>query len=378
MNKIKSLFFIVIMASMVTLSGCNHNSDAAQNKVPVTEAVPVEVALASHNPISASYRGTASLVADHEADVVAKATGVVMKIYVEEGMHVKAGQLLAKLDDADALAKAKQAEAQMHKAQATFAHAQAAMPKHLIAEFEYEQDKFDLQAQRAAYEAAKIQLQNTRVVAPVSGVIAQRKVKVGNMVQTNGVMFHLVGMNPLQAVLNVPERQLGILKPGQAVELQADALPGKHFTGTILRIAPVIDPATGTFRVTCQFRDDSDVLRPGMFARIDIVYDKQADALTIPRSALVEEDGATSVFIVEKAPAGKASAEKTKTAKADVKTSAVKNHGLIAHLQKIKVGYSDGNQIQVLSGLKRGQRVITVGRNAVRDGTTILVLGDKA
>lgn len=376
MKNIKALFLIGIIASSVGLSGCNHDSDAAQNKSADVEAVPVEVALASHNAISASYRGTASLVADHEADVVAKVGGVVKKIYVEEGMHVKAGQLLAQLDDADALAKAMQAEAQMHKAQATFAHAQAAMPKHLIAEFEYEQDKYDLQAQRAAYEAAKIQLQNTRVIAPVSGVIAERKVKVGNMVQANGAMFHLVGMNPLQAVLNVPERQLGILKPDQTVELQVDALPGKHFTGTILRIAPVIDPATGTFRVTCQFHDDSDVLRPGMFARIDIVYDKQQDALTIPRSALIEEDGATSVFVVEKEPARKPSAAKATAKKgAAVATDAPK---MVAHLQQVKVGYSDGNLVQVLSGLKRGQRVITVGRNAVRDGTAVLVLGDKA
>lgn len=344
-----------------------------------TEAVPVEVALASQNAISASYRGTASLVADHEADVVAKAGGVVKKIYVEEGMHVKAGQLLAQLDDADALAKAKQAEAQMRKAQATFAHAKAAIPKHLIAEFEYEQDKFDLEAQRAAYEAAKIQLENTRVVAPVSGVIAERKVKVGNMVQANGVMFHLVGMDPLQAVLNVPERQLGILKPGQGVELQADALPGKSFAGTILRIAPVIDPATGTFRVTCQFHDDSDVLRPGMFARIDIVYDKQADALTIPRSALIEEDGATSVFVVKKADAKKpATADKANGASPKTPVQVTENPGFVAHLQQVKVGYSDGNKVQILAGLKRGERVITVGRNAVRDGTSILVLGDKA
>jgi membrane fusion protein (multidrug efflux system) len=291
-------------------------------------------------------------------------------------MTVKAGQLLAELDDADALAKARQAEAQMHKAEATFAHAQAAIPKHLIPEYEYEQDKFDLAAQRAAYEAANIQLSYTRIVAPVDGVIAERSIKIGNLVQANQNLFRIVGMNPLQAVLNVPERQLGILKAGQAVQLEADALPGKKFAGSILRIAPVVDPASGTFRVTCQFRDASAILRPGMFARIDIVYDQRADALTVPRSALVEEDGQTSVFVVDKAPP--APAPKSEAGKPTANAPAAAPSGFVAHRQLVKTGYSDGDKVEIISGLDAGARVITVGRNAVRDGTAVLVLDNKA
>lgn len=370
------LFVLAFIGSTWLLSACSGNGAAAQTKVPTVDAVPVEVALASHNAISASYSGTAALVADHEAQVTAKTSGVLKKLYVEEGMTVKAGQLLAELDDADALAKARQAEAQMHKAEATFAHAQAAIPKHLIPEYEYEQDKFDLAAQRAAYEAANIQLSYTRIVAPVDGVIAQRDIKIGNLVQANQNLFRIVGMNPLQAVLNVPERQLGILKAGQAVQLEADALPGKKFAGTILRIAPVVDPASGTFRVTCQFHDASAVLRPGMFARIDIVYDQRSDALTVPRSALVEEDGQTSVFVVEKAPP--APAAKAATDKSAGKTPGAAPSGFVAHRQLVKTGYSDGDKVEIVSGLDAGARVITVGRNAVRDGTAVLVLDNKA
>ncbi|MBS0570430.1 MAG: efflux RND transporter periplasmic adaptor subunit [Proteobacteria bacterium] len=358
------------------LSACNRDGAAAQTKTPTVDAVPVEVALAAHSAISASYSGTAALVADHEAQVTAKTSGVLKKLYVEEGMTVKAGQLLAELDDADALAKAKQAEAQMHKAEATFAHAQAAIPKHLIPEYEYEQDKFDLAAQRAAYEAANIQLSYTRIVAPVDGVIAERSIKLGNLVQANQNLFRIVGMNPLQAVLNVPERQLGILKAGQVVQLEADALPGKKFGGIILRIAPVVDPASGTFRVTCQFHDASAVLRPGMFARIDIVYDQRPDALTVPRAALVEEDGQTSVFVVDKAPP--VAAPKAAAGKPAAKVPLGAPGGFVAHRQLVKIGYSDGDKVEILSGLEAGARVITVGRNAVRDGTAVLVLDNKA
>mgnify|MGYP000314723845 FL=1 len=370
------LILLAFVGTAGLLSACNRDGAAAQTKAPAVDAVPVETALAAHSAISASYSGTAALVADHEAQVTAKTSGVLKKLYVEEGMTVKAGQLLAELDDADAMAKAKQAEAQMHKAEATFAHAQAAIPKHLIPEYEYEQDKFDLAAQRAAYDAAKIQLSYTRIVAPVDGVIAERSIKLGNLVQANQNLFRIVGMNPLQAVLNVPERQLGILKAGQAVQLEADALPGKKFSGSILRIAPVVDAASGTFRVTCQFHDASAVLRPGMFARIDIVYDQRADALIVPRSALVEEDGQTSVFVVEKAPP--APVVKAEVGKPAAKAPVAAANGLIAHRQLVKTGYSDGDKVEIISGLDAGARVITVGRNAVRDGTALLVLDNKA
>src|SRR5579859_6357887 len=143
MKPSKQLIFMVIPIAIGMLSGCNKDGAAAPAKTSAVEAVPVEVALAARKPISASYSGTAALVADHEAQVTAKTSGVLKKLYVEEGMTVKAGQLLAELDDADSRAKAVQSEAQMHKSEATYAHAEAAVPKHLIPQFEYEQDKFD-------------------------------------------------------------------------------------------------------------------------------------------------------------------------------------------------------------------------------------------
>lgn len=381
--KTLALASAVAIASLL-LSACGTDGKAAQTKQSTVDAVPVEVASAARTPISANYSGTASLVADHEAQVVAKAIGVLKKIYVEEGDSVKSGQLLAEIDDADARSKLNSAEAQMHKSEATFAHAEAAIPKQLIPQFEYEQDKFDLQDKRAALETARLQLEYTRILAPVDGIIAERSVKVGNMMQTNQNVFRIVGMDPLQAVLNVPERQLGILKAGQAVDLEADALPGKKFGGTILRIAPVVDSTSGTFRVTTQYHDKTGLLKPGMFARIDIVYDHREDALTIPRSALIEEDGETAVFVVEKtAPVD---ATKNATAKPDAKsdnktdtktaTTALPPDTLVAHRRLVKIGYSDGDHVEIRGGVDEGARVITVGRNAVRDGTAVQVIGD--
>jgi len=362
-------------------------------------AVPVEVAFAARGKIAASYSGTATLTADHEAQVAAKTGGVLKKLYAEEGMTVKEGQLLAQLDDSSARAQLAQAAAQMAKADATFAYAEQSISKQLIPKRDFDQAKFDRENLRAAYESARLQLEFTHIVAPVGGVIAERSVKLGNLIQTNQNMFRIVGMDPLQTVLSVPERQLGILKAGQTVALEADALPGKKFGGHILRIAPVVEAASGTFRVTCEFHDQTGMLKPGMFGRIEIVYDQRTDALTIPRSALIEEDGETAVFVVEKAPPKPAAdaakpgdAKDGKDAKPKVDAAAVAKNdpgkndsskkddtsktlpSLIARRKLVKVGYSEGDRIEVRSGIDPGTQVITVGRNAVRDGTSVQVI----
>jgi membrane fusion protein (multidrug efflux system) len=375
----------------LSLTACSGGSPAQAKgtkdaKAEVINAVPVEVAKAARAEIAANYNGTATLTADHEAQVAAKTSGVLIKLFVEEGQSVKAGQVLAQLEQDTARAKLAQADAQMRKANASFNYSEKAIQKQLIPQRDYDQTKFDMQNLRAAYEEARLNLQFTTIVAPVDGVIAERSVKLGNPIQINQNLFRIVGMDPLQAVLNVPERQLGILKSGQPVVLEADALPGHKFAGNILRIAPVVDSNSGTFRVTCEFHDKSGTLKPGMFGRIGIVYDQRADALTVPRSALVEEDGETAVFVVEKAPdkpaddkkdgAKKDEAKKPETKVVDAGKGDTKPvvPGLVAHRKLVKIGYSEGDKVEIRSGIDEGTQVITVGRNAVRDGTAVQVL----
>ncbi|HEX7914627.1 efflux RND transporter periplasmic adaptor subunit [Rudaea sp.] len=384
---------ILACAALVSLSltACSGGSPAQAKgtkdaKAEVINAVPVEVARAARAEIAANYNGTATLTADHEAQVAAKTSGVLVKLFVEEGQSVKAGQVLAQLEQDTARAKLAQAEAQMRKADASFNYSEKAIQKQLIPQRDFDQAKYDMQNLRAAREEAALNLRFTTIVAPVDGVIAERSVKLGNLIQTNQNLFRIVGMDPLQAVLNVPERQLGILKSGQPVVLEADALPGRKFAGNILRIAPVVDSNSGTFRVTCEFHDQSGTLKPGMFGRIGIVYDQRADALTVPRSALVEEDGETAVFVVEKAPdkpaddkkdgAKKDEAKKPETKVADAGKGDTKPvaPGLVAHRKLVKVGYSEGDKVEIRSGIEEGTQVITVGRNAVRDGTAVQVL----
>jgi membrane fusion protein (multidrug efflux system) len=167
--------------------------------------------------------------------------------------------------------------------------------------------------------------------------------------------------------------------------MRVDSIPDQAFAGRIQRISPVVDSTTGTFRVTCEFRDASRRLKSGMFGRLEIVYAQHDDVLTIPRAALIEEDGETAVFQVVAASSLSAEdKEKLIKAKQDERKEGETKAGpgkdkpllpaFVAKRRLIKVGYGDSGFVEILDGLAEGDRVVTLGRSAVRDGTAVQVL----
>ena len=132
------------------------------------------------------------------------------------------------------------------------------------------------------------------------------------------------------------------------MRLQVDALPGETFEGVVERVSPVVDSGSGTFRVVCAFAGN-EVLRAGMFGRIRIDYDQRADALVIPRSALLEDDDSAAVYTVR-----------------DGKAVRV----------PVTLGYIDGNLIEIRDGLQAGEPVVTAGKVALREGSAVQVIGE--
>jgi membrane fusion protein (multidrug efflux system) len=370
----------LLLLILTVLAACSGSGTPGKEAASASASIPVEVATASHQSVTANYSGTATLEAIGDAQVVAKTTGIVLKLMVEEGMRVQKGQVLAQLDDDATRNKLAQAVATLKKAQAAYDKSEKGVALKITPRADYDRDKYDLETQRAIVAGAQIDLSYTRIVAPISGVIAKRMVKLGNLVQINQALFQIVDLDPLQAVLNVPERNLDTLKAGQHVQMQVDALAGKTFGGTIARIAPVVDAASGTFRATCEFRDSTQTLKPGMFGRIEVAYDQRHDALVVPRAAIVEEDGENSVFVIEKNIVAAATATAKKSmfgeAKAEVTSASPARETMVAKRRLVKTGYSEGDRIEIRDGLKDGDRVITIGRNAVRDGTEVQVIGD--
>ncbi|MDQ3495883.1 MAG: efflux RND transporter periplasmic adaptor subunit [Pseudomonadota bacterium] len=341
----------VLVASLLLTACKGGNGDAeakgkdGEDKGP--EAIPVEVEAASRRAIAASYTGTAPLEPQAESQVVAKTSGVALQVLVEEGQAVRAGQVLARLDPDRAALQAAQSAAQMRKLEANFRRSQQLAAQQLVSAADHDQLRYDLENARAANRLANLELSYASVKAPIAGVIAQRSIKPGNFVQNNTPIFRIVDNARLEATLNVPERELATLKAGQPVKLQVDALPGRTFEGTVDRIAPVVDAGSGTFRVITAFVGGG-VLQPGMFGRIRIDYDQRADALVIPRAALLEGEADSAVYIVREGKAVRV---------------------------PLRLGYIDGAYAEVLDGLKVGEHVVTAGKVALRDGSAVQVLG---
>lgn len=352
---------VALVVASVSLAGCKGGGDAAGGDKPAgaeakldkdgkpepkIEAVPVEVAKAARHPISASYSGTANLEAPGEAQVVAKTSGVMVQLLAEEGDQVRAGQVLARIDGDRVRLEAQRQLAIVHKLENNFRRSQELAGQKLVSAESSDQIKYDLESARASYELAKLELSYTNITAPISGVIAQRMVKPGNLIAQNAPVFRIVNNAHLEGVLNAPEREMSRLKAGLPLRMVVDAVPGKVFEGKVDRISPVMDSGSGTFRVVCAF-DNAPELRPGMFGRIEVVYDQRLDALTVPRIALLEDEGEPAVYIVRSKKAKRV---------------------------PVKLGYTNGEIAEVLSGIREGDLVVTAGKVAIRDGTEVQVI----
>ena len=310
-------------------------------------AVPVEIAPVTQGAIDAAYRGTATLEAEDEATVMAKVGGIIEQILVEEGSRVQVGQVLARLETDRLKLEVARAKAEADKAQENFDRNTRIYEKNLISKELYDQSRFALEAVRAAHDLAKLSLRESEIRAPIAGTVSARLVKAGNMIQPGTPAFRVTRMDELHAHIFVPERDIHKLAPRQVASLAVDAYPDKTFRGSILRVNPVVDASTGTVKVTVAMARGQGELKPGMFGRVEILYDRRESAVLVPKDAVITEDAAQSVFVVAE---GK------------------------ARRRPIKVGYSDAANYEVIEGLKNGDQVVTTGQANLKDDSRVHVV----
>lgn len=349
--KRKSLgnFLIAATLSIFTLQACgngdNQNDNSDDNDS--TLVIPVEVNDVSRGDISAYYSNTATLEAVQEATIVSKVRGIVQNLQVEEGDYVTAGQILAKIEDDQYRIESERTKATMDRLYNDYQRNKELFDKGLISAEVYENSRYEYESQKSAYELAQLNYDYTSIKSPISGVISERFIKVGNMIGTDQQVFVVTDFDPIQANLFIPEHERSKMKVGQRTELIADAIPGKVFAGKIERISPTIDPQTGTFRVTVYLDDNNDLLRPGMFGRVKIVYDTRMNTKMILKSAIISEDETQSVFVIKDS---------------------------LAFKKIIKTGYVNGTKIEVLEGLEEGDIVVTTGQGSLTDSTRVNVI----
>ncbi|MEZ5532911.1 MAG: efflux RND transporter periplasmic adaptor subunit [Steroidobacteraceae bacterium] len=329
------------------LGACSGGSAADATGKDSAAAIPVEVANAHRGEMLARYTGTATLEAEADADVTARVGGEIERVLVEEGDTVRAGEVLAVLDGRQLQLEAAQARAQYAKTERDYRRQLELHEKGLVSAGAFENLKFDLDNLRATYQLAELQLSYTELRAPFAGTVAGRYVRVGQNVPVGAKTFRITDPTPLKASVYVPERELARLAPGQNAVAQIDALGGRTFPARVTLVSPAIDPATATFKVTLELEDAQGALKPGMFARVGIVFERKPAALQVPRVALIEADGAASVFVVEDGKAVQ---------------------------RAVTTGLADGGNIEVTKGVADGETVVVVGQNGLKSGNAVRVV----
>lgn len=329
------------------LAACQPGADDADSGKDENPAIPVEIATPTRGDIFAVYTGTAPIEAFADAMVNAKVGGEVRDILVEEGDDVRSGDVLARLDGDRLRLEMEQAEANLHKLQRDYQRNIDLSERGLISTGDFEKIQYEMEALQATHDLAKLELSYTEIRAPIDGVVSERFIKLGNTIDVNAPTFQVTSLEPLVSYLHVPEREYRRIDPGQDAAIRIDALSGTRFNALVSRVSPVVDPATGTFKITIEVSDPSRRLKPGMFGRISIIYDKHANAMQIPRSAIVEEAGESAVFVI-----------------ADN----------IAERRVIQTGYAEGGQIEVLEGLGESEEFVIVGQTSLKNGSKVSII----
>ena len=321
-------------------------------------AAPVKVEAVKRGDISAYILKNTTLEAERWVDVRARRAGQVIALLKEEGDPVREGTVMARLDADAAQISVAQRDVAYLEAKQRYEREDALFQRNLGSKQSYENAKTQFESAKAQLEQAKLDLSYTAIRSPIEGIMTLRNIEVGNMVTNNQVVASVAKFDPLLARIQVTEKDFGKITVGQTARITVEAAPEREFTGTVKMISPVVDPESGTVKVTVEIpRTDASLLRPGMFASVYIITETRINTLVIPKKALVLEGEGNQVFTFETDPeSGRGQAQR----------------------KRIEIGFTDSDRLEILSGLSQGEQVITVGQEGLRPGSPVRLVGEAA
>lgn len=306
-------------------------------------AIPVEVAEVARGSISDYLETSGTLEAESEVDIVARTAGPVVELLTEEGRFVEQGQLLARIDDRELKLQLETAKVNLKEAELAYQRAETSLDAAIIPQESFDSAKARYDGLLAQMKERELQLTYTEIRAPFSGLIIERAVKNAQFVTNGTRLFRISDFTPLLCPIQLPEKELRQVHQGQRAVVGVEAYPDLEFTAKVLRINPVVDAGTGTFRVTLEV-DGRDRLRPGMFGTVRLETAVHENALTMPKVALVLESVGDTVYVFDDG---------------------------VARRRDVELGFEHGDTVEVSSGLEEGDQVIVVGQDSVSDGATV-------
>jgi membrane fusion protein (multidrug efflux system) len=363
-HKSATLVVMMLSAALAGACGAGHSDAGDAHSTASASAAPVEVAvapvIASAEPVT--IRATGSLVAVERADVSPQFAGRVVATPVDVGQLVSVGEVIARLDDRNARARVAGATAVLRQAEAaaTLAQVQADRSARLLETGDVSRSDFQaLETQsattRAQVDQAKAQLAvadqdlaETIIRAPFRGLISARPVSVGTYVTTGSPVATIVRTQPIRLELQVAEADAARINVGMPVTANVVSHGDRAFTGRVLATNPALNVASRALSVIAEFENRDLALSPGMFATATLALPETTEVLSIPKDALFTPAGSPSPQVYV-ALNGK------------------------ARLRVLQVGAATGDVVRVLSGLNRGDVVVTSTPDALIDGQAIAI-----
>ena len=340
----KTIFRTFIIAGAVVLAAsCGNNGKKTETAPAVVEEVAPSVAVAQvferEVPQMATY--TSTVQANVKNNIAPQSGNRIKEIKADIGDFVKKGQVLARMDRI----QLQQAELQMKNNEIEYNRLKGLYEVGALS-------KSDLDAIELAYKVSKTSyenlLENSVLRSPVEGVITARNYDEGDMYTMTAPLFVVEQIIPVKLLVAISESDYSKVHKGDEVEIVADALTGKVFTGKINKIYPTIDPATRTFTVEIVVSNPKKELRPGMFARVTVKFGVNNNVV-IPDVAVVKQQGSGERFVY------------------------VLNEDGTVTYQKVVLGRRMGTEYEVLEGLSNGATIVTGGQIRLKDGIKVAV-----
>ena len=314
------------------------------------DLVPVEIFEAWRGEISSYIILSSTVETEQYVDVYPYLTGIVAALLAEEGDDLKKGAPLLRLDAEEYLLREAKVLTEYKSVQSEFKRIQAQFDKELLSKEEYDKANLSLEQAKLSWREAKLNLDRTTVRAPINGVVSLRNVRQGDRVTANTHLFSMVNLENIIATVHVPEKELSSIKLNQLTYLTSEYLGDKKYQGYVKRISPVVNPATGTFKVTIGLDGEHADLRPGMFVNTFIVTMTNNDALLLDKDAIIFDSDKRFVFVVKDSLALKI---------------------------LVEIGFEDASKVEILKGINESDKVIIVGQNGLRDKTKVKVVKER-
>jgi membrane fusion protein (multidrug efflux system) len=332
-------------AASLAAAAAARTAEKERARQSAIEKVPVETSVVVRGPISSFLAFNTTLETEASVDIYPQTTGQVEALLAEEGRIVKAGDPLLKIEDSELGLDAEESRVNYEQLQRNFSRSDDLFQRKLINKQDHETQKFQVDQARLRFERATLRHAYATVRAPFDGVIVSRETQVGARVAASTKVFSMVKLDDIVARVYVPGRYLQIVAVDQPAVVTSEFLPDRSFKGWVKRISPVIDPKSGTFKVTVGVRGDKPAeLPPGLFVGVRIVTAIRENAVLVPKRALVYEGGERYVFTVTNE---------------------------IASKRKLVAGFEEPQNIEAVSGIEPGAEVIVVGHSGLKDGASV-------